>query len=273
MSAWALKDVARLEELRQARGLSDVADEFQPIAGGTMSRSVAGSWLNSSVGLGFDGPVPDDTAERLIEFFTAKGIEPRIELCPYADPSLTLVLERAGFTLRGFESMFFRELDDAKVRPIVDPPPGLTIEPVDPGSASDVRAYATTAVSGFFPADFVVPEAYIEVAERCARHPRSVAVLARLDGELVSAGAVEISGDVAALFGLSVVESHRRRGVQQAMIAYRVNLARDRGAKLAIIGAKPGIATERNVRRMGFQAAYTKVVLVRPGEGLAPNVE
>lgn len=269
-----LKDIAKLEELRQARGLADVATDAQPIAGGVMSRAEPGSWMNSAVGLGFDGPVEPDTADRLIAFFSVKGIEPRIEHAPYADFSLTQALERAGFRLRNFETIFHRELLPGDTITAPHPaPPGLIIESVDPADDDEVRQYAITAVSGFFPPNFVVPEPYLDAVVRTVRHPRTTAVVARLDGQIVGAGAMEVAGDIAALFGMSVAQAYRRRGIQQAVIAHRLNLAQQRGARLATIGARPAIATERNVRRMGFQVAYTKTVLVRPGEGLAPNLE
>lgn len=34
----------------------------------------------------------------------------------------------------------------------------------------------------------------------------------------------------------------------------------------------PGIPTERNALRLGFHVAYTKAILVQPGEGLARSV-
>ena len=63
----------------------------------------------------------------------------------------------------------------------------------------------------------------------------------------------------------------RRKGVQQALIAARLRVLRDRGVFLATIGSRPGEGTERNVWRMGFQVAYTKVVLVKPEKGLVPT--
>ena len=45
-----------------------------------------------------------------------------------------------------------------------------------------------------------------------------------------------------------------------------------RGATLAVIHTSPGIATERNARRLGFVMAYTKVVMTMPREGLASSV-
>ena len=85
--------------------------------------------------------------------------------------------------------------------------------------------------------------------------------------ELIGGGAMELIDDQCALFGMSTDISHRRRGVQGAVIAARLNYAAANGATLATIGAMPGIATERNVRRLGFQLAYTKVHLVKPGRG------
>ena len=269
-----LKDIARLEELRQARGIAEIAPEAQPIAGGFMFRADPGSWMNSAIGLGFDGQVADDAVEQLIAFHTERGVEPRIEHSPYADFTLTQALERAGFRLRNFETIFYRELTPhTPITTPHKPPHGLTMEIVDPGDAALVREYAITAVSGFFPPDFAVPASYLESIERAVRHPRVLGIVARLDGRIIGAGAMEIVGELSALFGLSVVEAYRRRGVQQAMIAHRLQLARARGARIATIGARPAIATERNVRRMGFQVAYTKVALTRPRENLAPNLE
>ena len=78
--------------------------------------------------------------------------------------------------------------------------------------------------------------------------------------------------NVWAFFGLRVLPEFRRRGIQQALIAARLNYAAARGARLATIGSRPGAGTERNVRRMGFATAYTKPVMVRPGPGLVGHV-
>lgn len=76
---------------------------------------------------------------------------------------------------------------------------------------------------------------------------------------------------MAILFGLSVLPEYRKRGIQQAMIGERLRIARQEGAHFATISARPGVATERNARRMGFEVAYTKAIVVRPGAGLRPN--
>lgn len=267
-----LIDIARLEELRQARGITEIADEWRPLAGGSAARGEPGSWINNAVGAGLDGPIDDDELDSVIEWYTSKGIEPRLEVCPFVHESLLTALERRGFSARAFENVFFRELDGSAVGPVHALPPGVRIGRVDPGDAAMVREYGLAVVSGFFPPDVAPREADLEVSARSLRHPRTCAYAAWVDGKLVGGGAMEVGGEggeVAALFGLSVLPEHRRRGIQGALIAARLNEAARRGARIATIGSRPGVATERNVRRMGFTLAYTKLVMAKAGPGLA----
>ncbi len=269
-----LKDLALREEARQAEGVAEIAPEcVRPPSGGTMARGEPGSWINNAVGMGVGSPVSKEEVDALIDYFASKGIEPRIELCPFADEAFVRQLADRGFVPRIFENVFFRELIAGEVvRTVATPPGELVVEQVDPSSDAAIREFAMTAMSGFVPAGYVVPESEVQTTARMVRHPKCVSVLARLGGVAVGAGSMAVRGDMAALFGLSVLEAYRRRGVQQALLAARLNIAIKRGATLGTIGSKPGVATERNVRRMGFQVGYTKVHLVRPGEGLVANM-
>lgn len=67
---------------------------------------------------------------------------------------------------------------------------------------------------------------------------------------------------VGCFFGVSELPEFRRRGIQQALIAARLQACVDAGCELACIHSSPGIGTERNAARMGFALAYTKVTLV-----------
>jgi GNAT superfamily N-acetyltransferase len=68
-----------------------------------------------------------------------------------------------------------------------------------------------------------------------------------------------------------VKPAYRRRGIQQALIVARLERGRERGSRQAFIISGPGIPTERNATRLGFGMAYTRVVLVKRGEGLMPS--
>jgi hypothetical protein len=264
-----LNEVAILEESRLARASAELCDECLHIGGGVAGRGQPGSWLNIAVAIGLRGPVPRDELEAMIRWYEDARIEPRMEVCPYVDPQFLKDCEDLSFRVRAFETLFYRQLDPAsEVQPLHPLPPGLTIDRLDTTDEAAVREAATVALTGFLPPGQRIVENDIAVFKRGIMHPCTVTMLARLDGQVVGVGACEIRDEVSAIFGMSTLEGYRRRGIQQALLAARLNLAAARGARIATIGSRPGVATERNVMRMGFTVAYTKVVLVRPGEGL-----
>lgn len=267
-------ELARAEESRLAAGFSEISHEHRPFAGGVMCRAAPGAWCNAAVGAGFAGTVSLEEVDGMIAYFESHGVEPRAEVSPYADLSLTQALSRRGFVVRNYENVLFRHLEGAPLPPSPYPAPkGLVIRAIDRANEREVDLHARTATSGFFARGEEVPPEMLEVARTVARHPRVAAVVAELDGEVVGAGGLESLGLVAALFGVTVLPKARRLGVQRAMIEWRLRHARERGCRWATIGSRPGHITERNVRRVGFELGYTKVVLVRPGEGLKPVIE
>ncbi|MFM9957980.1 MAG: GNAT family N-acetyltransferase [Phycisphaerales bacterium] len=269
-------ELARAEETRLAAGFGELADETRPFAGGVMCRAAPGAWCNAAVGMGFagGGPVRVEEVDELIAFYEGHAIEPRLEVAPYADISLTRALAERGFVVRNYENVLFRHLDGTRLPPTPYPPPrGLTIRAIDGSNEREVEVHARTATLGFQPPGTVIPDELLEIARRVARHPRVAAILAEIDGEVVGAGGLESHGPVAALFGVTVLPQARRKGVQRAMIEWRLNEAKRRGCQWATIGSRPGQSTERNVRRVGFELGYTKIVVVRPGAGLKPVTE
>jgi GNAT superfamily N-acetyltransferase len=271
-----IRELALLEEARLVRAIAEVAPEHVTLpperGGGVWARSDPGAWANIAVGMGLAGPVPDETIDEMIAWFTSRRIEPRVELCPFADPTLISALADRGFVIRLFENVFFRELapGDDPAGPGARPPHGVSIGILDPADPDAVRTLART-VASTFAADQDPGPAALALTESCLRHRRTFTVTASRGARLVGAGSIEIAGSAAALFGAGVVPDFRRRGIQQALIAARLRLAQERGVRLATISSRPGVATERNARRAGFQVAYTKPIVVRPGIGLVPN--
>lgn len=264
-------DIARREEARVALALSEMADESRVFAGGIMARGVPGAWFNCAQGVGLAGAVEAEELDGMVQFFEEKGIEPRVEICPFVDASLIDGLARLGFVLRRFETVFYRSL--AVAEDFAPPYPalaGLTIEVVDKRDPAAAEAFARVCLSGFLP-DGVEPSPdLLASAARVVPHARTVAIRAMVDGRCVGAGAMEFHEDLSALYGVSVVPDARRKGIQLAMMAWRLRKAAERGATMATISSLPGASTETNAVRMGFRVAYNKAVLVRPGEGLAP---
>lgn len=263
-------DIARLEERRQAIGTAEVALESAAVGGGIMAYAGPGSWANQACGLGLDGPVSADDLERLVAFYVERGVEPKLEVCAFAHESLLEGLAARGFVLREFEDVLARPLapgEDLAACLPHPPPADLALRHVDPGDAAQVTEYVEVSTAGFVrPGESPAP--LHEVCARVVRHPRSDSFLAVLGQAAAGGGGMETAGEVACLFGASVAEPYRRRGIQAALMVRRLERARELGARVGVIHSSPGIATARNARRLGFALAYTKVVLARPGPGL-----
>ncbi len=267
--------LARMEAARLVAGLAEVSEESRVIGGGLMVRGEPGLWSNYACGVGFDGALSAEELDALELYYTEKGIEPRIECTPYVHPSVLRQLEDRLWRIRGFETVFFREIEPScEISPLVPEPSGLEIIAVPRDDPTLLRVFAETSVSGFMRPGSEPSEAQITLAVRSAAHPRSTGFLAFVDGQPAAAGSCTVCptryGTAAALFGLSTREEFRRRGIQQSLIAARLRWCAAQGATVATIGGLPGAGTERNVRRMGFAVAYTMVILVKPGGGLVP---
>lgn len=261
-------DIARLEERRMARATANIASSALPLADGVACFDAPGSWANVAVGLGLDGEVPPEALDALVAFYETREAEARVEVCPFVHTSLLRGLGERGFLLRGFENVLARPLFPGENLRALHPhgwPEGLDVIAVDRRDEATLRLAVEIACSGFQPPGIPANEAEIALGLRMAQSQRVGTFLALWDGEPAGAGSVEVGGgDVAALFGATVLEPFRRQGVQAALILARLAAAAEAGTSLAIIHSHPGIPTERNALRLGFTVAYSKAVLTRP---------
>ena len=83
--------------------------------------------------------------------------------------------------------------------------------------------------------------------------------LAEIDGKPGATGDMTIHNGIALFAGASTGPELRRRGLQYALLAARMRYALDHGCDLAMMGAAPGSASQRNAERHGFRIAYTRV--------------
>ena len=109
--------------------------------------------------------------------------------------------------------------------------------------------------------EITMPELFdflLEIGRLNARRTDLVLYLAELEGRAVGAGALSIHDGVALLAGASTRPEFRRRGAQSALLATRLEAAMDAGCDVAMMGAAPGSASQRNAERRGFRVAYTR---------------
>jgi GNAT superfamily N-acetyltransferase len=267
-------EIARLVEGKQASSITGLAQESAPLAEGWMVFGGTGSYLNKAAGFGLGREVTEAELDGLVAFFAQRGVEPKVELSPFVPQALLAGLATRGFVLREFENVLARRLNGGVEPRALLPqgwPQGVSVERVDPSDEALVREYIAVSASGFMPEGVPLPEHFIEPGLKAARLPAYDCYVARVGREVVGAGGCESSAGTTALFGTSVKPAYRRRGIQQALIAARLERGRERGSRLAFIISGPGIPTERNATRLGFGMAYTRAVLVKRGEGLVPS--
>jgi len=266
---------ARRLEAIQAEATRELASESEPVAGGWMAASGQGSYLNKAVGLGFEAEPSADDVGRVERFFASRGIEPRIELTAFASIGFLRTLAERGFVLQEFEHTLVLPVNDGlarlEERLPAGRPQGLRIAPLDPADAALVRTFVVTTASGFLPAGASTPEIYLTTGTKAATAPDHHGFLAFVGNQVAGAAGPSFRGGVMSLFGTSVLPAFRRRGIQQALIAARLQRALSLGAELASITSHPGIPTERNAARLGFQLAYVRAVMVKRGPGLVPS--
>jgi GNAT superfamily N-acetyltransferase len=78
----------------------------------------------------------------------------------------------------------------------------------------------------------------------------------RNDGRPLGCASMTIRDRVATTGGMSTLPAERGRGVQAALIRFRLHLAAERGCAIGATTAVTGGASERNLQRHGFRPRF-----------------
>lgn len=269
---FAGKTLASRIELRAAqelRWLAETAAALQPqanvatceVAGGLAVYLGDGSPVNQVVGLGFAAPLEAAEAEAVEDFFGDRGQRPLAVVSPLADASVIERLGERGWVADGFENVLVRAL-----------PQG---EPIESIEGVEVREcvgdeerslWAQIAAIAFSSPLEPLPQ-QISLARVAAARPGARLLLAFVDGRPAACGELSIVDSLAWLSADGTLPHFRRRGAQRALQCARLAMAADAGCTLAVSEALPGSASQRNMERIGFSVAYTRVDLVAPKRG------
>ena len=228
---------------------------WEPIGCGHAVFAGADNPYSRVVGLGLDGPVSEAMLEQYEAFYRRHGAQPTIGLCPLADPTLLEHLNRRGYRVEMFMHVWFRMLVPGDTFPA--PAAGIVVRAIEPEEAD---LWTLVAFRGGLDSDEALPNDNVIIAP----YPymaHAACWLALHAGEPVGAATLAIHDGVAGLFGASTRVPHRNRGVQYALIAARLAAAVAAGCDLAVVHTEPGSSSQRNVERLGFRLAYTKVTM------------
>jgi GNAT superfamily N-acetyltransferase len=234
---------------------------LEKLAGGALIYCAPGSPLNRAVGLGMDGPLADGVLEEVERFYARRGEPARVDLCPYADPTLIEGLKQAGYRLEMFDSVLSQSL-----------PASFENWPAEENirtnqvTAHEAELWLRLTAAGF--CEKTEPDAEtLDIAGPNFHSANAACFLARLDGQPAGGaamffheGGVEFGGD-------STLLECRGRGVQTALIKTRLAAAHQMGCDLAIALTEPGSPSQRSYTRAGFQLAYTRAIMVKNRSG------
>lgn len=204
--------------------------------------------------LGLAQPAVAADLDALERFFRDRGAAVNHEVSPLADAGLPALLSGRGYKPTEFTSVMYRPIDrgirfagarhtEIKVR---------RIEPVEEDH------WARTAADGWSEHPDLM-KFMLDVGRVNAHRKDIVSFIAELDRRPIATGALSLFEGVALLAGASTIPEARRQGAQLALLEARLRHAAGAGCDLAMIGAQPGSASQRNAERHGFRIAYTRI--------------
>jgi ribosomal protein S18 acetylase RimI-like enzyme len=240
----------------------------EEIAGGVAVYAAPSSPINKMIGVGFAAIPSEGPLQAVEEQYRIRAAPLQAEVSTLADPALAALLTRRGYVLQGFENVLGRA-----VRPVHDGASaddgGIEIRLTKDG---DAARWVDVAIAGFQSLDQqgVQPEPLPprEVLERALLPFAAVRGLLRYEAwvgsDLAGVASLRLDDGVAQLCGAATLPAFRRRGVQTALLGWRLAEAFRAGCELAIMTTQPGSKSQQNGHRQGFALLYSRAVLVKP---------
>lgn len=229
-----------------------------------MACDTLGSWAHYAAGLGLERPFTEDDARDLIAFYDQHERAAEVQVTPYQHESLLGVLAERDFKLSSVEHVLAR--DSAKIERAPEADSQLEFVKIDPTDKTLMRRFADAHFAAFY-GDEPVPDGARPILTRVIEHPRVALWLVERNGETVASGGLETFENSAVLICGGVLPAHRRQGIQQALIDYRVRAASELGCNYSLIASTAGGPTERNALRSNFQPAFTQLTMRKPVPG------
>lgn len=221
--------------------------EATRVAGGWLVLTGPGSYVNRLVGGGVERPFTVDDLATVVEHSDAVGVEPAIDVTGATDPAGVELLRASGFeppttavTILRWDGERPLATDDVRIRLI-------EIDEIDEWQALTARGWGHAD-----PAARRISDEFTEAIASIEGEHLLIAS-SRFDGRPLGCAGLTIRDGMATLGGMSTLPDERGHGVQTALVAARLEMAIDHGCDLIVSTAATGGASERNLRRLGFE--------------------
>jgi GNAT superfamily N-acetyltransferase len=239
----------------RARVAPSLGAEWRDFGGTYAMFDGVGSPLSQTFGLGLFSAPSHEQLDAIESFFKDRGAEVFHEVSPLADVGVLALLAERGYRPIELTSVMHMRLPHTLPTLGVTESSALTIRRIEPGG-EDV--WAETAARGW--GDTPELSAFVrEFGAVSARSGGTTCFVAEWEGHPIAAAALGMHDGVALLAGASTDPAYRGRGAQTALLYTRLGHAASAGCDLAMMGALPGSASQRNGERQGFRIAYTRI--------------
>jgi GNAT superfamily N-acetyltransferase len=233
------------------------------IGGGVAVLAGVGAPTNKMIGVGFDGPPSEDELTHVERVFSEQGAALQAEISTLADPAWHATLVARGYVPQGFENVLGHGLAS-----VAAPTADVQVSAIEPdGRDAWVEMIATSFQHpdvGGVGGDSVPPADELRRWMSLTTHVSGFEfVAARLDGNVAGGASFRIDGRVAQLAGAATLPAFRRRGVQTALLRWRLARARALGCESAVVVTQPASKSQANAQREGFALLYARQILVK----------
>jgi hypothetical protein len=211
--------------------------------------------LTQTFGLGIFEDATEEHLDTIETFFRERGSATFHEVSPMTDPSLMGMLSDRGYRPIELTSVMYLSIPDLDPRIADSVNPEIKVRIID---ESEADHWAEIAAAGW---KSEIPELvdYLKgIGQISSRTEGGRPFIAELDGQAIATGGFQMYGDVCILAGASTIPESRRQGAQNALLAARLQYARENGCNFAMMCAMPGSQSQKNAQKNGFAIAYTR---------------
>jgi len=228
--------------------------EWIEVAGAYAMFDGVGSPITQTFGLGVFDPVTQADMERLEEFFQKRGAHVHHEVSPMADPALLALLNERGYQPIELTSVMYRPIwrGVRLASPLNEKVRARLAREGEEELWARTAARGWSGETGF--SDLLTGLFYIS-----AKRSVNLSFVAEVDEQAIATGSLLIHEGVALLAGASTIPEGRKQGAQLSLLEIRLRHAAEKGCDIAMMGAAPGSASQRNAERQGFRIAYTRI--------------
>ena len=238
------------------------------LGGGWLVLSGVGMWVNQAIGIGVEKDLREVDVESLITLSGAAGVVPAVEVTRSTHHP---AIQRLG--ARGFTHDLERDVTFL-TRPVGYPSAEAaddvdTIAIVPVRSDTGLRQWQEVSATGWGHATAGArraSDAFAAAVHADGGGHLSIAVESS-DGRPLGCASLSLREGVAILFGMCTLPADRGRGVQGALVRHRLHHAATAGCDLAATTVVGGGASERNLRRHGFEPKGTIKTFTLPQAG------